>query len=197
MRRSLFFSGLVAVTLLMGTLGATPGEFPGPWVSGGGIVSATDIEDNVFANAGTFSIDARVSPNGNASGHVNFVFGGAFAAFWGACPSICPGQTAVLHLKGEVTDVETSGGSVVLSGPMSETDIGKHGGNIFYEAEVPNGFTLTLTPGSNTFTLRFCEVPEFQLQVTGGHLSVDGGLPAAPSASSPTAGPRPCATPTR
>jgi hypothetical protein len=160
-------------------------------------VSATDIEGSAFANAGQFSINAGVTPNGDAVGAVNFVFRGAFAAFWGACPLVCPGQTFVLHLKGEVTAVETSGGSVVLSGPMSETDIGQGGGVIFHEAEVPDGFTLTLTPGSDTFALRFCEVPEFQLEVLRGHLSIDDGLKTAAPTTLPSAGPRQCAAPTR
>ena len=196
MRSSFLCSGLVGVTLLAGALGATPGEPKNQWVSGGGIVSALDIEGNVFANAGTFSIDASVTDDGEARGQVNFEFRGSFAGYWGACPLLCPGQTSLLHLTGEVTGAEASGGSVILSGPMSETDIGK-GGVVFYEAEVPDGFTITLTPGSDTFTLRFCEVPEFQLEVSRGYLSVDGGVQASARAQLANAAAPPCAARTR
>lgn len=148
----------------------------GTVVSGGGLVTVTDIDGNTFPAAGEFTISGAQVRNG-ARGRISFVFRGDFASFWGAVP----GVTDLLYLKGNVDNVTVDGSNVVIGGLLSETDFAQGHGVVFVEENVP--FEITAQPGSTSFVMQFCELPPFAMQVTEGTLAVHAGSQLALDAS--------------
>ena len=203
--RSLFV-GLVAVALLAGSLDATGRGPTGPSVSGGGIYNVLDDTlGGSWSEAGSFAINAGLSPGGSPYGEVSLVGRGDFAAAWGACPydprceDFPNTATFIFRLIGAVSDVRVSGDIVQLSGVLVETDTGKSDGVIFEAENEP--FLITATEGSSEFVFQFCQVPPFTMNVAKGSLQVSASTPSAsmlrrPVSRTATAETMPCHAPT-
>jgi hypothetical protein len=187
----LLLTSLAGAAVLATGLHASSAVIAGTSVSGGGQVNATDDFGGYFPNAGTIDLNARQNPDGSASGSINFVGRGDFAAAWGACP-IDPRcedfpntNTTMFRLRGQVSSVVSLGTSVEISGLLTETDHGKGDGVIFEELDVP--FVITVTEGSRSFVLQFCLVPPFTMDLAAGNLSVTAGAPTAALLRKPAA----------
>ncbi len=168
-----------------------------PALSANGRVNATDVFGAEFPNAAQISLNASLTPGGDASGEFNLIASGDFGAAWGACPVDPRCQdypnltTAVLKLSGIVTGGTSLGDTVEVSGTLTEVDHGKGAGVIFREEDVP--FVVTATKGSPSFVLQFCEVPPFTMEMAAGTLVVRPGTSPATLLARPAA--RPAALP--
>ena len=179
----LLFAGLAGIVLLTGplTLDATTRGTAGTSVSGGGTYNVLDDTlGGSWRDAGQFSINAGLRPDGSSYGQISFVGRGDFAAAWGACPfdprcEDFPNTfTFIFQLTGPVSSVNTAGDTVTLTGELVETDHGKGDGEIFEAGNEP--FSITLTEGSDQFVFQFCALPPFTMEVAKGTLNVNAGL---------------------
>jgi hypothetical protein len=131
-------------------------------VNGGGRAVLTDPAGNTL----TFGVAGVLHANGSVGGAVNFVFGPAFAQAWGAVPGV-----DALHLSGTVTArTVAEDGTVTLQGQLTEKDVARGGGVVFVEENIP--FKIVVKPGSKQFTLQWCELPTFGLEMTDGNLTI-------------------------
>jgi ELWxxDGT repeat protein len=116
--------------------------------------------DGVSAYPFRFALAGVISSDGTARGRVNFVFGPEFSEAWGAVPGVDS-----IHLSGTLTTITVSeDGTIALAGLLTETDFSRGGGVAFAEEDVP--FTIVFSPGSWRFTLQWCELPTFDVQLT-------------------------------
>lgn len=133
-------------------------------VHGGGQAALTDPGGNVYALS--FAIAATLRADGSVSGQIDFNFGPAFGAAWGAVPGVDR-----IHLHGRITSFTVAeDGSVTLQGLLTEKDFARGGGAVFVEENVP--FTIVVCPGSVQFSLQWCELPTFYVELTDGNLDV-------------------------
>jgi hypothetical protein len=133
-------------------------------VRGGGQAVLTDPDGNIFSL--TFALTTSLPADGSASGVVNFVFGQAFGQAWGAVPGV-----DAIHLHGTVASFTVAADrTVTLEGQLTEKDSTRGGGVAFIEENVP--FRIVLHPGAPQFTLQWCELPTFDLELTAGHLAI-------------------------
>ena len=117
--------------------------------------SAFDQGDQFADNH--FLMVGKVHPDGSARGFANFVFGDEFAALWGA---------DVVTLKCEIQRGTISDdGTIVLQGLSFEEDFLE--GVVIFEEITP--FEIVIDP-AGLFTLQWCELPAFELEITKGHL---------------------------
>lgn len=166
MRRMRLFSAGLAGAVVLASVVTSTASAGRTSLTGGGTVDVTDADGNLFPYAGEFALSAGVTPDGSPYGRITFVFTGDFAAYWGALP----GVTDVFRLTGEVTDVHTSGNSVVISGTLTEVDTARGDGVVFVEENVP--FQIVGEAGSESFVFQFCLLPPFYVDVANGHLNV-------------------------
>jgi hypothetical protein len=90
-------------------------------------------------------------------GPINFIFGQS----WGAVPGMNN-----IHVTGTVSSMATAeDGTVTLRGRLTERDWD----GVFTKEDVP--FRIVLRPGSQ-FTLQWCELPTFELELTDGNLVI-------------------------
>jgi hypothetical protein len=133
-------------------------------VSGGGKAVITDPDDNEFAG-NHFVVAGVVYTDGSADGRVHFQLGEAFSAVWGALPGV-----DLIRLRGEITaGAVAEDGSVTLQGRLTEVDY-SDGDVVFVEEDVP--FEIVIPAGGGQFTLTWCLLPIFDLEVTHGKLHV-------------------------
>lgn len=127
-----------------------------------GTVTATDPDGNSYAG-NRFAILGKVEEDGSASGNVEFRFEEAFSAAWGAVPGV-----DFIHLKGKVTSGSVNEeGTLTLRGALTEVDFSTGVGVVFAEENVP--FEIVIDPESGRFTLQWCELPTFLMEVTTGN----------------------------
>jgi hypothetical protein len=106
-----------------------------------------------------------VRADGSARGQVNFLFGEPFSSVWGALPGV-----DLIRLRGEITaGAVAANGSVTLRGQLTEVDY-SDGDVVFVEENVP--FEIVIPAGGGDFTLTWCLLPVFGLEVTHGKLNV-------------------------
>jgi DNA-binding beta-propeller fold protein YncE len=133
-------------------------------VHGGGQAVLSDPDGNAFPV--TFGLTGLRHSDGSASGVVNFAFGPAFSQLWGAVPGV-----ASIHLHGTVTSITVAAdGTVALEGQLTEKDLGRRDGLVFVEENVP--FKIVRRPGGRQFTLQWCQLPTFDLELTDGNLAI-------------------------
>jgi hypothetical protein len=159
----------VLIFVLVLALAALPvsAQPPGAVLNGGGQGLLTDPDGNTFDTQ--FSFSGVVSAGGTARGNINFVFTGEMADYWGTFPGIVD----MFHAFGQVTGgTVDAAGNVTLTGTVTEYDFDNGNGVVFYETNVP--FVLVAGPslGDNVFTLQYCELPTFTIQVTSGSLAI-------------------------
>jgi len=113
-------------------------------------------EGDLFAD-NDFKIKAKVKADGSASGTAAFVFGEEFSSVFGA---------DVITLECEIdTATVLEDGTIVLQGQAFEQDFA--GGAVIFEEIAP--FEI-LVDSTGLFTLRWCLLPAFDLEITKGHL---------------------------
>ena len=90
------------------------------------------------------------------------------ARLWGAVPG-----ADTIHLQGTVTSFTVAeDGIVTLEGQLTETDVARGDGVAYVEEDVP--FQVVVSPDSWRFTLPWCELPTFDVEVTGPWASASG-----------------------
>ena len=106
-----------------------------------------------------FKIKGNVNADGTANGIAHFVFGEEFSAIWGA---------DVITLECEIdTGTVYEDGTVVLQGLSFEEDFVD--GVVTFEELTP--FEIIIDP-AGSFSLRWCAIRAFALEITKGHLKV-------------------------
>ena len=106
-----------------------------------------------------FKIKGKVNADGSASGTATFVFGEEFSNLWGA---------DVVTLTCEIdTGTVNEDGTVVLQGLSFEEDFAY--GIVIFQEITP--FEIIVDP-AGWFTLRWCALPVFDLEITNGQLTV-------------------------
>ncbi len=130
-----------------------------PRVQAAGQVRVTDENGDGFS--ARVAIVAETNRKGRTVGSVNMVFDREFSAVWGAEPGI-----QRIHLRGAVTSTIRDGGKVVLSGTLTETDVAEGGRKLVFPNEP---FEIEIT-GPGRFTLVWCELPPFDVEMAAGQL---------------------------
>jgi hypothetical protein len=134
-------------------------------VNGAGKAVLTDLDENEFAG-NLFAIVGAVDADGSAEGNVHLVLAEPFSVVWGAVPGV-----DFIHLNGKVVaGAIADDGAVVLSGHLTEVDFSYADGVVFVEENVP--FEIVVDPDAGKFTLQWCLLPAFDLEVTHGKLNV-------------------------
>jgi sugar lactone lactonase YvrE len=132
-------------------------------VLGGGRALLTDPAGDTFSAA--FGLAAVRRADGSADGVVDFSFGPAFGQAWGAVPGVDR-----IQLHGRITSFTVAAdGTVTLEGRLTEKDFDR-GRVVFVERDVP--FRIVIGPHSTSFSLQWCELPTFYLDVTHGDLRI-------------------------
>ena len=159
---------LVVPFLMVGALTVTAfADKPAGKVQGiGNFTMEATANDEVFDGAfdqgdqfadNCFLMVAKVHSDGSARGFAKFVFGEEFAALWGA---------DVVTLECEIDTGTVSGdGTIVLQGLSFEEDFLE--GVVIFDEITP--FEIVIDP-AGSFTLRWCLLPAFELEVMHGHL---------------------------
>lgn len=145
-----------------------------------------DVPADVIVNGGGSGVLSTPPPDGGAvrnyplqfamiagfdgdtpKGHINFIFGRAFARDWGAVP-----PNDLVSVAGKITGItEDTDGFVHLTGTLTEIDVTDGEGIVFLIDDlfdVKVGGSL----GANEFVLQWCLLPEFPIRVTHGVLKV-------------------------
>ena len=145
-----------------------------------------DVPADVIVNGGGRGVLSTPPPDGGAvrnyplqfamiagfdgdtpKGHINFIFGRAFARDWGAVP-----PNDLVSVAGKITGItEDTDGFVHLTGTLTEIDVTDGEGIVFLIDDlfdVKVGGSL----GPNEFVLQWCLLPEFPIRVTHGVLNV-------------------------
>ena len=140
-------------------------------VSGLGKAALTD-PDGVESPL-QFGIAVSVFEDGSARGHATFVLQKPFARDWGAVP----GVVDLIWLSAEITSGSVADdGTVTLHGEFVEVDISFREGVVFFEKDTETTSIFEIVVGGNlapnTFTLQWCLLPTFDIEVTRGHLRV-------------------------
>ncbi len=160
---------LLIPLLTVGTLTAAAlADKPAAKVKGKGVVTmVATADDDVFGAFGEgdlftdnyFEIKGKVDAHCAASGTGTFVFGEEFSTAFGV---------DVITLECEI-DTGTVGndGTVILEGLSFEEDF--IGGVVVFEELSP--FVIVVDP-DGLFTLRWCQLPDFDLEITEGQLKV-------------------------
>jgi hypothetical protein len=155
---------LAAVLTLAAFAAAPPADHPAARVAGEGKAVITDPDDNGFGG-NHFAIAGAVYADGSADGRVEFRLEEPFSAVWGAVPGV-----ELIRLKGEITaGAVAQDGAVTLQGLLAEVDY-SDGEVVFVEEDVP--FEIVIAPGGGEFTLTWCLLPVFEVEVTHGKLKV-------------------------
>jgi hypothetical protein len=140
-------------------------------VSGAGKAALTD-PDGVESPL-QFGIAATVFENGTVRGHATFLLQKPFARDWGAVP----GVVDLIWVSAEITSGSVDDdGTVTLHGEFVEVDISYRDGIVFFEKDTETTSIFEIVVGGNmapnTFTLQWCLLPTFDVEVTRGHLRV-------------------------
>lgn len=113
-------------------------------------------EGDLFAGNHLLMV-GKVHSDGSARGFANFVFGEEFSALWGA---------DVVTLKCEIdTGTVSEDGTIILQGISFEEDF--LDGVVIFEEITP--FEIVID-SAGLLTLKWCELPAFELEITKGHL---------------------------
>jgi hypothetical protein len=120
-----------------------------------------------------FLIAASVFEDGSARGHATFLLQKPFARDWGAVP----GVVDLIWVSAEITSGSVADdGTVTLHGEFIEADISFREGVVFFEKDTETTSIFKIVVGGsmapNTFTLQWCLLPTFNIEVTRGHLRV-------------------------
>lgn len=196
-------TSFIGLLLLLASVGPPPSHKIRTAMYGAAVVNATDDFGGTFRNAANFAINAGIKTNGAPYGTFKLVGYGDFASAWGACPfdprceDFPNTNTQIFALNGRVTRVESAGGTIQISGLVSETDWDKDRDVIFHVDDDP--FVITASEGSDSFVLQFCLVPPFTFDVAKGHLMVRTATAPDTLLQRPVAalrpGPLPCHAP--
>jgi hypothetical protein len=139
-------------------------------VSGAGKAALTD-PDGVESPL-QFGIAASVFEDGSARGHATFLLQKPFARDWGAVPGV-----DLIWVSAEITSGSVADdGTVTLHGEFIEADISFREGVVFFEKDTETTSIFEIVVGGsmapNTFTLQWCLLPTFDIEVTRGQLRV-------------------------
>ena len=156
---------LAALALALAPLSASAQE-PSAVVNGGGHSILTDPAGNSFPIQ--FAIAGTVASDGTARGHINFVFHGEMANYYG----IVPGEDT-FHVYGKViSGLVAADGTVTLSGTVTAVDFNNGDGKIGIVKNDPFVIVAGGSLGEDAFVFQFCELPTWHVAVTSGELRV-------------------------
>ena len=135
-------------------------------VAGTGMATITDPDENTYAG-NVFAIAGQINDGGTATGKIEFLFASAFSDPWGAVPGV-----DFISLNGTITGgAVADDGSVLITGLLTEKDFSWGDGVVYVERDVP--FAIVVAPGSRQFSLQWCLLPLFGIEVTQGSLRVE------------------------
>ena len=162
---------LVIPFLLLATLTvAAHAEKPWTTVKGKGIVTMTATGDDPLLDPPAFNdgdvfcdnhfeINCRVNADGSANGTAHFVFGKEFSEAYEL-------EGITLRCNSD-TGTVSEDGTVCLKGLSYEKDFAP--GVVFTET---TGFVIVVGP-NGVFTLRWCMLDDFELEIKEGSLTVE------------------------
>jgi hypothetical protein len=166
-----FTPATAAIAALASLAAAAQAAPPAASVTGGG--QAALIDDGTESPL-QFQIAAMVFDDESAVGHAIFVLRKPFARDWGAVP----GVVDLILLKAEIhAGSVAEDGTITLNGEFTEVDISFTEGVVFVEkdTELTSLFEIVLGGdlGPGEFTLQWCLLPAFEIEVTKGRLRVE------------------------
>ena len=126
-------------------------------VRGAGGASVTD--ENGYTYTAKVAISALLDPGGATHGSINFVFDQDFSEVWGAEPGIHS-----IHVVGKVASMTVANGAITLAGTAIETDIAPGRSPLVFPDEP---FEIVIS-APNQFTLQWCALPSFDLEMRTG-----------------------------
>jgi hypothetical protein len=126
-------------------------------VHGAGGAAVTD--ENGYTYTARVAISALLDPDGGTHGSVNFVFDQDFSEFWGAEPGV-----HAIHVVGKVASMTAANGAITLAGTAIETDIAPGRRPLVF----PNEPFEIVISSPNQFTLQWCALPVFDLEMRTG-----------------------------
>ena len=136
-------------------------------INGGGHGMLSDPDGNTFLVQ--YAIVGNVAEDGTANGHINFVFQGEMANYWGAVP----GVVDTFHVFGKATEGSVAqDGTVTIKGTVTEQNFDTGSGKILVIEGDPFVIVAGPSVGENTFTLQYCALPVWQITVESGSLQI-------------------------
>lgn len=163
-QRSTIAAVLVLIAIVIAPLQAFAAA-PVASLNGGGQGLLSDPDGNLFPIQ--FAFAGSIDAGGGANGHINFVFKGEMANYYG----LVPGEDT-LHVYGQAVSGSVGpDGLVTIRGTVTAVDFNNGDGII---GIVDDPFVIMAGGGiaADTFIFQFCELPTWQVAVTDGALQV-------------------------
>jgi hypothetical protein len=174
-RSSMFMLVVLAALALIAPPAAA--QAPAAVINGGGHGILSDPDGNSFPIQ--FAIAGTVAADGSASGHINFVFRGEMANYYGIVP-----DEDTFHVYGKPTSGSVAAdGTVTLWGTVTAVDFNNGEGKLL----VTNDPFMIMAGGSlgdDAFIFQFCELPIWHVVVSSGGLDSTAATSQFATASS-------------